>query len=418
MLCQPGQPFLHRRATALFALGLLLAARCSVAAPAGDIVVVTVHGNVTATMAGVSAPLSPNAVLQLPATIRTGHDGSIELRQGPTTVAAAADTELEIPRSAAEEGLIERIVQISGNAFYNVGKRERTKLRVETPYLVAVIKGTQFNVASMPDSTTIALFEGRLEVRAADESDVVDLKAGQIAIRHRNDVSIDVLSMKTAAASRNRGDRAASTGAVAAPNNDTGATTTIGTDVSSGANAGIDATPAIGVGSGAATANAAVDLNAGSAGAGSASVGVAASVAAGGAAVDVGVGANLPDSAVGVGTNVGASVGGIGVETSTSTGIDVGTGSVAADVDASLGGGNGRVSVDLGTSASAQGTAATVAAGVGADLGNTGHAAIVEHNVGSISTTVDVGVTTPVVDVDADTNGPSATGLLHGRPKK
>ena len=57
------------------------------------------------------------------------------------------------------------------------------KLRVETPLLVAVIKGTQFNVAVQPDSTTISLFEGRLEIRTPDDTDVVQLNAGEIAIR-------------------------------------------------------------------------------------------------------------------------------------------------------------------------------------------------------------------------------------------
>ena len=101
----------------------------------------------------------------------------------------------KFPQSAAEDGLVERIIQVRGNAFYNIGKRSGTRLRVEAPYLVAVIKGTQFNVAAHDDSTTIALFEGHLEVRASDDSDVVDLDAGEIAIRRRNDVSISVLRL-------------------------------------------------------------------------------------------------------------------------------------------------------------------------------------------------------------------------------
>src|SRR6202008_118812 len=148
----------------------------------GDIVVVTVHGTVDATMAGMTVPLSAGAILELPATVRTGADGAVELRQGPSTFAAAGNTELEIPQSAAQDGLVERIIQIRGKAFYSIGKRTGTRLRVEAPYLVAVIKGTQFNVAAQEDSTTIALFEGHLEVRASDDSDVVALEAGEIAI--------------------------------------------------------------------------------------------------------------------------------------------------------------------------------------------------------------------------------------------
>src|SRR5262249_33337290 len=95
------------------------------------------------------------------------------------------------------------IVQPRGNAFYDIGKREGRKLRVETPYLVGVIKGTQFNVAAQEASTTISLFEGRLEVRAADDSDVVDLKAGEIASYKRGDKSISVLKMDAGKAPTN-----------------------------------------------------------------------------------------------------------------------------------------------------------------------------------------------------------------------
>src|ERR1044071_2411138 len=94
----------------------------------GDIVVVTVHGTVDATMAGMTVPLSAGAILELPATVRTGADGAVELRQGPSTFAAAGNTELEIPQSAAADGLVERIVQIRGNAFYSIGKRTGTRV--------------------------------------------------------------------------------------------------------------------------------------------------------------------------------------------------------------------------------------------------------------------------------------------------
>ena len=57
------------------------------------------------------------------------------------------------------------------------------------------IKGTQFNVASQDEATTISLFEGLLEVRATDDSDVVDLKAGEIASRKRGDKSISIIRM-------------------------------------------------------------------------------------------------------------------------------------------------------------------------------------------------------------------------------
>ena len=102
------------------------------------------------------------------------------------SISVGPDTLLEFPALEKRGGPIDRIVQPRGNAFYNIGKRDGRKLRIETPFLVGVVKGTQFNVAAQDDATTISLFEGLLEVRAADDSDVVDLQAGEIASRDRD----------------------------------------------------------------------------------------------------------------------------------------------------------------------------------------------------------------------------------------
>ena len=106
----------------------------------------------------------------------------MELRQGATSISVGPDTLLEFPALETRGGPIDRIVQPRGNAFYSIGKRSGRKLRIETPFLVGVVKGTQFNVAAQDHSTTISLFEGLLEVRSADGSDVIDLRAGEIAI--------------------------------------------------------------------------------------------------------------------------------------------------------------------------------------------------------------------------------------------
>jgi hypothetical protein len=110
-------------------------------------------------------------------------------------VNVGSDIQLEFPALEVPGGPIDRIQQPRGNAFYDVGKRGSRKLRVETPFLVAVVKGTQFNVAAREDATTIALFEGQLEIRSADETDVVDIVAGEIASRHRSEQDIGVIKM-------------------------------------------------------------------------------------------------------------------------------------------------------------------------------------------------------------------------------
>jgi hypothetical protein len=179
----------------VFACAALLAAPAARALDTGDIVVASIKGEVQVTMQGAPRAVRAGAVLELPATVRTGRDGAIELRQGATTVSVGPDTLLEFPALESPGGPVDRIVQPRGNAFYNIGKRAGRKLRVETPYLVGVVKGTQFNVAAQEQSTTISLFEGLLEIRASDDSSVVDIKAGEIASRRRGDKSIGVMKM-------------------------------------------------------------------------------------------------------------------------------------------------------------------------------------------------------------------------------
>jgi hypothetical protein len=395
----------------------------------GDVVVATVHGTVSATMAGMTVPLAAGAILQLPATVRTGADGAVELRQGNSTFAAAGNTELEIPQSAAEDGLVERIIQVRGNAFYNIGKRTGTRLRVEAPYLVAVIKGTQFNVAAQDDSTTIALFEGHLEVRASDDSDVVDLHAGEIAIRRRNDVSISVLRLNAARggdtrrnpelAARQQADSPTSDGGTTVARNggtataprvnvttpddvdlgnavtptergrlvdtlDTDATVVaktevvanidarVSVDVPDGAvDVGIDARAVVGeVASVDAGVGAAVDVTAGTA-----DIDVGASVAAADVVTvdtSVGAAADLPAGTVDVGVDTSVAAVGLPVDVGASAAVDAGAGTVDVGLDTSVAGADvgAAVGVDVGS-----GVSADVGVGpvdVGLDVGSGG----------------------------------------------
>lgn len=398
----------------------------------GDIVVVTVHGTVSATMAGMTVPLSGGAILQLPATVRTGADGAVELRQGNSTFAAAGNTELEIPQSAAEDGLVERIVQIRGNAFYSIGKRTGTRLRVETPYLVAVIKGTQFNVAAQEDSTTIALFEGHLEVRATDDSDVVNLEAGEIAIRRRDDVSISVLRLNAARndarrnqelAARPQADSPSSTSDTVTARSDDSASRprvdiTLPTDgitprdgvsvLPTEPGRVVDTLPDVAV---EVTARTAVDV--------------------GGLNADVRTNTSVDLPARNVDMNVGATaaVGEVAsVDAGVSTAVDLGAGSVAASGNGGVAAGG--VSTDVGAGASVDvptgavdvGAGATVAAGnvVAVDVGATAAVDVpagnvgADVNVGPVNVGVDVGSGGVDVDLGVGSSDDTGGGLLGG----
>jgi hypothetical protein len=390
---------LVRFATSL-ALALLLGAP-AFAVDSGDIVVSAVKGDVRVSMNGAARDVRAGSVLELPASVRTGSDGAIELKQGATSVSVGPDTELEFPALEKRGAPVDRIVQPRGNAFYDIGKREGRKLRVETPYLVGVIKGTQFNVAAQDGATTISLFEGRLEVRAADDSDVVDLRAGEIASRRRGDKSISVVKMDekapaTAPRSQNQSDGNDNGGGekpVTLLHGDTrdvglGATVSpvsAGVDVSAEAGNGVrvDATtnPSIDVG----PIDVVTDVRA------------SIDVGGGAAAVDVSVTAGVdvgPAISVDTGANVSLDVGGNGVSVDVGASTDLAAGPLTTALDAGA-------AVDLGPAGVGVDVGAGLAAGVG-DVAAVDTGIDLAANLGAgavdVATAVDVGANVAGID--------------------
>lgn len=190
----------HKVAAVLLAMGFAFTTSATFALDSGDITLTSIRGDVRIVVDGVPRTLKVGAALEPPATIETGRDGTVELKQGETSVSIGPDTKLDFPKLASKGGPIDRIVQQRGNAFYKIGKRGGRQLRVETPVLVGCIKGTQFNVAVDDFTSTISLFEGRLEVHAVDESDVIDLIAGEVAMRKSDGASISVIKMDASSA--------------------------------------------------------------------------------------------------------------------------------------------------------------------------------------------------------------------------
>jgi hypothetical protein len=403
-------------------MALSLALAALLAGPAfaldtGDIVVESVKGGVRVTMNGAARSVRAGGALELPATIDTGRDGAIDLRQGSTTISVGPETRLEFPALEQRGGAIDRIVQPRGNAFYNIGKRAGRRLRVETPYLVGVIKGTQFNVAAQDDATTISLFEGALEIRASDDSSVVDLAAGEIASRKRGGHSISVMKMEGGSMPPPRSPPAPSAplsstvietvreamdvspsadGGTNLRGNDAGAEVATNIDVNA-ANAAVDAGAGIDVGS-----VAVVDLDAGaSVGASAASVGTAVSLDV--PAVDIAAAANvdLGAGAVDVGASAAIDTGAVTADTATAVAVDVGASSVAANVDLSTSADVGNVAaVDAGAGAAVDlGTNVQVAANVDVGANVAGVAAAVNAGADVAAGSVDLGVNVAGVDL-------------------
>jgi hypothetical protein len=384
----------------VMAMSMVPAAR---AFNSGDVLVESARGDARLTQGGREREARRGMIVVVPATLRTGRDGMIDLRQGQTVVNVGPDTVLEFPASQQRGEPVERIVQSKGSAFYDVGKRDSRKLRVETPYLVAVIKGTQFSVSVQDGATSISLVEGQLEILSPDGTASVDIEAGEIATRRSGDAGITVIDVRAPAAEPTgtrvdasvRDDRAgvvvATTTAVADARARDGRT-----DVSTTATVGVQ--DAAGAGASVGLTGARADFD-------------------GSALVAVG---NLIEADAD--TAVSADAGSITAETTTR--VDTGLSDIAVDTGVSVDAGSGTVSVDaslgvaldpVGDVAASVGTTVDPTGGITADVG------VSLDPVGDVTATVDVGTDIGQGGIGADVGtdvvvdtGPLDAGLDVG----
>ena len=174
-------------------LNIILAVAAQAAA-AADLEVVDFSGPVKVKMQDRWRDPAIGMALVLPATVSTGEGGSIELSQAGSVFSVAPNTALEFFADDSGE-LVKRVVQSRGSAFYDIANREHRKLRIETPWLAAVVKGTQFNVTVETARASVALFEGLLRIEAPDTGEAIDLRAGFIARRAAGDARIEVIAI-------------------------------------------------------------------------------------------------------------------------------------------------------------------------------------------------------------------------------
>jgi hypothetical protein len=105
-------------------------------------------------------------------TIRTGRTGRVLLTRGAETMLIAPNSVIGLP-TEAQDGMGTTLLQRAGSILLDVERRNVKHFEVETPYLAAVVKGTQFRVTVGAGSTKVDVNRGQVEVS--------DFKSGQIA---------------------------------------------------------------------------------------------------------------------------------------------------------------------------------------------------------------------------------------------
>jgi hypothetical protein len=117
--------------------------------------------------------LSGDAVLTPGTTVRTGANGRVLLMRGAETVLVSPNSVMEIPASKPDNGGLATILQRSGSLLFDIEQKGVRHFEVATPYLAAVVKGTEFRVTVDDGGSRVEVLRGRVQV--------TDFKTGQRA---------------------------------------------------------------------------------------------------------------------------------------------------------------------------------------------------------------------------------------------
>ena len=176
-------PYLSRALATAF---MLATASVAFAADGGDWTVHKSSGEVWLTGSGVQqASLKQEDVLKPGDTVRTGRTGRVLLKRGDEMILVSPNSVVGVP-AQKKEGLSTTILQRAGSILLDVEKRNVKHFEVETPYLAAVVKGTQFRVTVNAGKTTVDVVRGQVEVADFKSGQIAQVMAGQHATAFAN----------------------------------------------------------------------------------------------------------------------------------------------------------------------------------------------------------------------------------------
>jgi hypothetical protein len=134
----------------------------------------------TTTTGAQQVSLGQEEILKPGDTIRTGRNGRVLLVRGEETILVAPNSVIGLP-AEKKDGLSTTIVQQAGSILLEVEKRNVKHFEVETPYLAAVVKGTQFRVSVNAGSARIDVIRGQVEVADFRSGQIAQVLPGQVA---------------------------------------------------------------------------------------------------------------------------------------------------------------------------------------------------------------------------------------------
>ncbi|MEP3047454.1 MAG: FecR family protein [Roseibium sp.] len=113
-------------------------------------------------------------------TLATRPGARALVARGSETISVGPNTSFALSKHRSRNGKT-TLLQRSGTIEVDVQKRQRPHFTVETPFLAAVVKGTQFKVSIRGKKASVSVSRGLVGVEDFASGDRVDLSAGQSA---------------------------------------------------------------------------------------------------------------------------------------------------------------------------------------------------------------------------------------------
>src|SRR5579862_4130429 len=129
---------------------------------------------------GVQQVSLAEAVLKPGDHIRTGRNGRVLLTRGTETILISPNSDLELP-AEPKDGLATTILQRTGSVLIEDEEQAAPHFQVQTPYLAAIVKGTQFRVTVNPNGGSVDVLKGQVDVADFKSGDHVLVTPGQSA---------------------------------------------------------------------------------------------------------------------------------------------------------------------------------------------------------------------------------------------
>lgn len=112
--------------------------------------------------------------------VRTHKRSRTTLTRSGDVILVDPRTEIVLPDRGPEPAQVIR--QGAGHVLYRIEPASQRRLRIETPWLVAGVKGTVFSVIIEQDYASVSVASGLVEVLCRATGEIVELQPGEMAV--------------------------------------------------------------------------------------------------------------------------------------------------------------------------------------------------------------------------------------------